>query len=559
MNKNFYNPNLTFGSIPTTCFRNERPGFFHSGTKPKDNDNRLEAFMRCLFKTVRNDRFTFMYNGKPVMAHPKWIRDHVHELKAFKHWEKDLKAYFEVMCEKQREDGQFYEMVQLPTNGHWFVVNDTNRIKDEKNNIVFVRVELEADIEYLMVEGVYQVYQATGDKQWLKELLPALEKGINYMTSDPRRYSKEMGLCIRPFTIDTWDFVFNIKEENPKDDRNIYPGVTPMSMMHGDNSGIYQAMNQLAFLNREFGEEDKAKDWEQRAEVIKNNLNKIAWNGDFYTHQVHINHEGAPNEDETKRLSFSNTYDINRKITTFEQANKIIAEYQRRRETSGFFAEWFTINPPYPRFRGTHHSANEYVNGCIASLGAGELCKAAFNNGNEEYGWDILSRLIELFEKDGELFFLYDAYTGENRGGGPSGWGASAILSAIEEGLMGIVDKGVKFDKMVYQPRVAVSSEKFGKYITGYEISDTFIESSWQLDEDAAHYRLSTPSKEIDCHILIEKGKTPKKIVCNDKEIEFKTVILNDSLYVDFKVNNSIGEEFYEDSAQKEYYFEISY
>ena len=559
MNKNFYNPNITFGSIPTTCFRNERPGFFHSGTKPKDNDNRLEAFMRCLSKTVRNDRFTFMYNGKPVMAHPKWIRDHIHELKAFKHWEKDLKAYFEVMCEKQREDGQFYEMVQDPSNYHWLVVNDTNRIKDEKNNLVFVRVELEADIEYLMVEGVYQVYQATGDKEWLKKLLPSLEKGINYMTSDPRRYSKDLGLCIRPFTIDTWDFVFNIDEDKPKDDRNIYPGVTPMSMMHGDNSGVYQAMNQLAFLNREFGEDDKAKAWERRAEIIKDNLNKVAWNGDFYTHQVHIDHDGAPNEDETKRLSFSNTYDINRKITTFEQANKIIAEYQRRRETSGCFAEWFTINPPYPKFRGNVHSANEYVNGCIASLGAGELCKAAFNNGNEEYGWDILNRLIELFEKDGELFFLYDAYTGANKGGGPSGWGASAILSAIEEGLMGIVDKGVKFDKMVYQPRVAVSSEKFGKYITGYEISDTFIESSWQLDEDAAHYRLSTPSKEIACHILIENGKMPKKVICNDKEIEFKTALSNDSLYVDFEIDNSIGEEFYEGSEQKEYYFEITY
>lgn len=53
MRSDFYNPNLTFGSIPTTCYRNERPAFFHSGEKPKDTDDRLEAFLRGMVKTVK--------------------------------------------------------------------------------------------------------------------------------------------------------------------------------------------------------------------------------------------------------------------------------------------------------------------------------------------------------------------------------------------------------------------------------------------------------------------------------------------------------------------------
>lgn len=559
MNKISYNPNLTFGSVPTTCFRNERPGFFHSGTRPKDIDNSIEYFIRNMAQTVRNDRFTFIYNGKPVLAHPKWIRDHIHELKAFKHWEKDLKRYFEVMAEKQREDGQFYEMVQVPENYHWKVVNDTNRIKDEENNLIFVRVELEADIEYLMVEGVYAAYQATGDIDFVKKMLPSLEKGINYMTSSKVRFDKEHGLCIRPFTIDTWDFVYDHSCENPKDDRNIYPGKTPMSIMHGDNSGVYEAMILLSKMNDEIGNKEKAKEWEKRAEELKVNLNKYCFNGNFYTHQVHINHNGSPTDgEETDRISLSNAYDINRGVTDFDMANKIIDSFIEKGKESGYFAEWFSIYPPYKKFRGNTQSEGVYINGCVASLTAGELAKAALNNGREKYGWDILSRLIKLFEKDGELFFLYNAKTGENAGGGPSGWGAAAIISAFEEGIAGIKDTSAKFKTMEFSPRWTVTDQKFAKYITGYEVSDTFVETAFELKDNSLLYSIGTPSEVIDCHILLPDNKTPKKVICNDKEIYFKTSKLNESIYADFKLDKSIAENF-KNSTQYKFDIEIEF
>ena len=47
-----------------------------------------------------------------------------------------------------------------------------------------------------------------------------------------------------------------------------------MSIMHGDNSGIYQAMHQLAWFNRRLGNNEKAVEWEKRAEVIKENMIK---------------------------------------------------------------------------------------------------------------------------------------------------------------------------------------------------------------------------------------------------------------------------------------------
>ena len=37
-----------------------------------------------------------------------------------------------------------------------------------------------------------------GDDEWLKRALPRLEKGIDYQTSDVKRWDPERGLCKRP-------------------------------------------------------------------------------------------------------------------------------------------------------------------------------------------------------------------------------------------------------------------------------------------------------------------------------------------------------------------------
>ena len=54
-----------------------------------------------------------------------------------------------------------------------------------------IRDRLEADIEYLVVEGAMQYYRVTGDDDWLRRVLPKLETGINYMTSAKKRFDPE--------------------------------------------------------------------------------------------------------------------------------------------------------------------------------------------------------------------------------------------------------------------------------------------------------------------------------------------------------------------------------
>lgn len=490
-------------------------------------DARLGLFLRDMRINIFSDRSLVFIDGKILMTDKNWIRDHVHVMKAMRHWEYDLSSFLNFIIETQRADGQFYELIKQVDDRHWSFVDENCYVMYPEDNLSLVRLELEADIEYLVVEGATYLYKTTGDDEWLSRVLPKLELGINYVTSDPKRWDRERGLVKRPFTIDTWDFIsapgaaFNRRiEEN-----------TPMSIMHGDNSGVYQAMNQLAWLNRRLGNEKQAEQWEARAETLRENIFEHLWNGKFFIHQLHLDHDGIDSL-ESERLSLSNAYDINRGLTDTEQSRKIIEEYIARKQTTPFFAEWFSIDPPYESFNG--YPAGRYVNGAISPFTAGELAKAAFNNGYEEYGWDIICRFMKLVERDGTAYFLYDTDSKPQPEGGPSAWGAAALISAVDEGLAGIVDDGVNYDKISFSPRFPVTYYTELRYLTGYEVSQTLVDVRYILTDEGMRYDVYSPAKEIRAHILLPEGKACSYILLNGKMSDFTVSFVGDSHYIDF-------------------------
>ena len=215
-------------------------------------DPRLGKFLHTLRSNIYADRALVFIDNKVLMCSNNWIRDHVHVMKAMRHWEYNLDSFLNFIIETQREDGQFYELIKQYDDCHWQMVDEDCRVMYMDDNLSLVRLELEADIEYLVVEGAVYLYRTTGDDEWLTKVLPKLEKGIDYITSDPKRWDNERGLVKRPFTIDTWDFEYKGINDTKGDDRRIRDD-SPMSIMHGDSSGVYQAMRQLAWLNRRLG------------------------------------------------------------------------------------------------------------------------------------------------------------------------------------------------------------------------------------------------------------------------------------------------------------------
>ena len=60
-----------------------------------------------------NDTKTFFINGKIVMGYKcpdgdiLWLRDHTHQIKAYKYWETDMKSLVDYFLNKQLPNGSF--------------------------------------------------------------------------------------------------------------------------------------------------------------------------------------------------------------------------------------------------------------------------------------------------------------------------------------------------------------------------------------------------------------------------------------------------------------------
>ncbi len=502
-------------------------------------DTNLGMMLKQLRDNVLEGRHVVFVDGRFIPVYKNWIRDHVHTMKAFRHWERDLRTYLDFTIEHQRPDGSFLELIKQMDDKHWSFVAEDDIVFFPEDNLYLARLDIESDVEYLVVEGATEYFKATADRRWLRKNLRKLEKAIEYSTTSPKRWDPEHGLVKRAYTIDTWDFSY---EKSGHYDRRITEK-TPMAIMHGDNSGVYQAMKQLAWMNRKLHRKAKARRWEQKAETLRENAIKYLWNGKYFKHQLPL---GCPPADDKEdiRLSLSNTYDINRGFTTIEQSRSIVEEYMFRRDTTSAFAEWFTIDPRYwPKF-GESYAHRGYINGLITSFTAGELAKAAFSCGYEAYGWDILCRFYENMVKDGgNVYFLYDRYTRapQNAKLGPAAWGAAALISAIDEGLAGIEDIDCRYRSLGFSPRWPVTPYKELRYFTGYELTGDIVDVRYILTGAGMRYCVDSPAKDIQAHILLPEGAQVSKVLLNHRVIPFELTETGGSRYVDFSAGHLRG------------------
>ena len=383
---------------------------------------RLLERLEELIRTEHETR-PWSINGRLYNMLVCWSRDHVYTLKAAKYFIEDVTSGMDYWLESQLPNGMFWDCIYENTNAPapswlgealgpgWFKY-------DEGSKYIVRRVPVLADTEYVFTEGVWYTWKAGGDDAWMARQLPRLEKALKYMTTDPLRWSRKHGLVRRSFTADEWDFA------NPHycagDHRCIHPG-DPRFLFHGNQSGMYAMYWRMAEMYEHLGRTDRAKELRRDGEALRKRANAKLW---FDTHYGHMIPESMPEGkvydlvgDERERMSLSTGYTINRKLPTHEMAVKILREYQRRRRASKneSFAEWWTMDPPYAPEQWPGQQTNaagcpvgEYMNGGICTIIAGEIAKAAFDHGMEDYGTDILERVWELSERDGG--HLYQVY-----------------------------------------------------------------------------------------------------------------------------------------------------
>ncbi len=345
-----------------------------------------------------------------------WLRDHVHTLKGMKYYYPDLKSGIELYADTQRDDGMVFDKVdkelsRRPTHrDHWF--GPGGFIKKVDGGLRRMeRIPVENDVEYLFVEGLYYTWKATGDTEWMAGLLDNAVRAFQYSTSDPYRWSEKYGLLKRGFTIDTWDFQAEQDAEITGFTMVVDPERTRFGVMHGDNTGFAAACRYLREMLEAAGRPGEAERWRRVGREVKQRLDELAWNGEFYTHHVpedpHV--ERDLGVDQPRQVSLSNAYALNRGVT-HEQAVAIIRTYQRIREEmpGSSPGEFYQIYPPFERGFGGHGSKWHYMNGGVTSIVAGELAHGAFEHGFECYGVDILERVAQWARShDGYLHCTY--------------------------------------------------------------------------------------------------------------------------------------------------------
>jgi hypothetical protein len=374
----------------------------------KDSSGRYAKLLEMLKFTMTSwseGSTTIKLGNKFYKYYVCWLRDHVHTLKGMKYFDGgDLKTGIELYADYQRKDGMIWDRIEkCGPNPTWrdmtFSYGDFVMTADRDWR--FERIPVENDVEYLFVEGLYYTWKAAGDDEWMKGLLDKAAKAMSYSMKDPYRWSKKYGLLKRGYTIDTWDFVSEYDIVSEGGAMCIDKNRTRFGIMHGDNTGFAMSCSYLAEMLERSGRKKDAEKFRKIEKDIRNRLEKISWNGKFFTHHVPEDKSFKRDFgiDESKQVSLSNAYDLNRGISA-KQCSEIIKTYQKIRTEmpSGSSGEFYQIYPPFEKGFSGHNDKWEYMNGGITTIVAGELARGAFENGSEKYAVNILDRMIKWGE-----------------------------------------------------------------------------------------------------------------------------------------------------------------
>jgi hypothetical protein len=464
-----------------------------------------------------------------------WIRDFSDMMRGFKYFEPDLKSTIDHFAETQARNGRIFD---------YFTTFPERPTRERENWTRYVRVPVQADVEYRFVKAVFLAWQATGDDDWMRGHLMTMANALEYVRSDPLRWDEERRLVKRAYTIDTWDFAYTAGRHDWLQfqvDDDTFWGIS-----HGDNSGYVEAYLLLALMLEHCGELNRAALWRERAHSMRATMNLACFNGRFYTHFVKLTPVTIPGVDEERQLSLSNPMAINRGAATHAMAVSILTEYRNRREETEAFAEWFSIDPPFPDgvFGDGKLVGGAYVNGGIMPLVGGELARAAFEHGFEEYGVSILRRYYNLIEETGESYLWYfpdgtpaRVETSTSPEAQPTdGRGSSAMLYALVEGLAGVEDWWTGFRRARIAPRWLAAGVEDAEVRVGYRASGASIQYKFTKLNGRIRLEVGGDGSELLFHLLLPDDTVADRVAIDGDVAQFRNIAIGRSSYVDFGV-----------------------
>ena len=123
--------------------------------------------------------------------------------------------------------------------------------------------------------------------------------------------------------------------------------------------------------------------------------------------------------------------------------------------------------------------------------------------------------------------------------GAPDNWGAAAVIYALLEGLAGIKDKGVAFNRASISPRWETAGVNEVAATAKYEASGGYLSYKYQkIDETKYRIQFTGNADEINLRLLLPSGKSISSVVLNGVEQFIAgTEQVENSTYLTINVN----------------------
>jgi len=432
-----------------------------------------------------------------------WLRDWIYGLSAYRYWETEMTCGLDRFLEQQSKNGMVPDGIER--DGRTW------------------RVGLESDVEYIMVLGVWRTWQATGDDRWMDAALPRLEKALTYIRNDPKHWDREHELIKRQHSCDTWDFDIDGASDRGKE-RHVIATC--------DQSGYFLAFRAMHQMYSRLGKAKEAKRWAKEADAYRQRANRLLWDGGKFLHHFHLDEIGHGDFDESNQLAMGNTWAMTRGLATPAQAKSIIDEYRRRHAETNDAYPWWSLQPGYPDHLGYFHREycrqGGYANGGLMPWVGGELCRAAFLFGREEYGVELLRAYAKHLKRTGgaQVWYWPNGEPGfRTTNEVPyAGWGMAEWMNAALEGLAGINDENGQLRAVTLSPNWAVTPVRDVRASVRYAASRAYFAYRLRLDERRKEINLDcTGSGErMKVRMLLPKGWKPKAASDNGKPCDFQ-------------------------------------
>jgi len=475
--------------------------------------------------TTPNGRFVGYISGDTWQIDGVWLRDWIYQLPAYCWWECEMTCGLDRFLEAQNPDGSVPDGIRRD-GSTW-------------------RMAVESDVEYILVLGVYETWKVTGDDRWLKQALPHLKKALEYVQKDPKRWDREHQLVKRGHTCDTWDFEIQESSE--------FVGERAV-VATCDQSGYHLAYRVMAEMYRHLGEGRRANEFHRQAEDYRRRANDLLWDGQKYLHHVHLTPIEHPGFDESQQLAMGNVWAITRGLASHAQAVSIINEYRRRHQQTGDAFPWWSLQPGYPDelgyYDGPYCRQGGYANGGLMPWVGGELCRACFEHGMEQYGLELYRQYIKHLRRTGNRVHVW--YWPDGQPGFRTtnevpytGWGMAQWLEALIEGIAGLKDISGQMKKMEVAPRWAATLEKEVLATVRYAVNNCYFSYRMKVDAATKTLRLqyTGSGQTVLFRILLPEGWSPQSIRVKGEPSEFRQLKIEESLYVEFPCSiEKLGE-----------------